>query len=313
MARKLYMECRLYNVNDRLAVLDLTERIEKLIEDGTLVDMVPCFLPYRNGSNADVPDEAGVFKMDIDALEECTGVAGFMDGLTYDPGCAFEIGCGYAWGYPIHLLTTDIYQWFAGDSSDPSRIYPVSKLVSYIAKVVRLADFDTSIQGYRERNEDLRERAINALLKNLIDEYGVEGAYPVKMEALPIVYDYYLDGCFQHTESGRILLAQMIKIIESAGKTYVIGDPYGDNDEDIRHLRESGQAIFFSDVFEPNVDSGILQGIAYGIGRKPIVYASINERYYMSGKYNSYLNTMIYYSAESVVDSLEELKTLITK
>jgi hypothetical protein len=306
------MECRLYNVNDRLAVLDLTELIEKWIEEGTLVDMASCFLPYRDGSNSDVPDEEGVFQMDIDALEECTGVAGFMDGLTYDSGCAFEIGCGYAWGYPVHLITTDIFKWFAG-STDSSDIYSVSKLMQHIAKIVHFSQFDISIPGYRERNEELRERSIAAFKKNLIEEYGTVSDLPVKMEALPVVYDYYLDAGFGYTESGKALLAQITEAIKNAGKTYVLGDTYGDVAADIDHLRESGQAVFFSDVCEPNVDSGILQGIAYGIGRKPIVYSSTAERYFMAGKYSSWINTMIYYSADKVVFTMDELIAIISR
>ena len=39
MPRKLYLETRLYNINDRLASLDLCEHIDQWIDEGLLADM----------------------------------------------------------------------------------------------------------------------------------------------------------------------------------------------------------------------------------------------------------------------------------
>jgi hypothetical protein len=310
MPRKLYIENRLYNVNERLASLNLTERIEEWIDQGLLADMEHCFLPFRNGSNADVNDEEGIFEMDIKALASCHGIAGFFDGWTYYSGCAFEIGCGYAWGYPIHLITTDIYKSSVGDSKD---FYYASKLTQHIARIVGISSLNPEIKDYRERHKDLLERALTALRINLIDDFGKSGPPSPHLKALPIVYDYYIDPNFKYSESGEKLLARITSAISAAGRTCITGDNQGDIAADIDNLRQSGQGIFFSDVGEPNVDSGILQGIAYGIGRKPIVYASNKQRILMSGQWVIQLNTMLTYSASAVVTSMAELEALISK
>lgn len=308
MSNRFYIQNRLYNVNNRLAALDLYEKIEEWIEDGTLVDMESSYLPFKSTNNSSCDGEDGIFQMDEEHLASCTSVVGYFDGWTYDPGCAFEIGCAYAWGYPIHLITTDIYKSSVANSA---QFYYGSKLTEYVAKVVAVGDLDQSILDYRERNNDVLNRAIEQFKKNLIDDFGTTRQEPVKIEALPVEYDYYIDPNFQYSEPARMILHELTKAIQEAGKTYIIGDNQGDIAKDLENLRKSGRGIFYFDVAEPNVDSGILQGFSYGIGRKPLVYASNEQRIWMSGKWAIQLNTMNYWCAEKVASSLKELIKII--
>ena len=210
MSSKLYIQNRLYNVNDRLIALDLYERIEKWIEDGVLVDMESSFLPFKSSNNNSCGGEAGIFQMDRQALEECAGVVGYFDGWTYDPGCAFEIGCGYAWGYPIHLITTDIFQSSVGNSAE---YYHASKLVEHISTMVAVSDLNQDISDYRERNTDVLNRAIEEFKQNLIIDFGEPRKASEKIGALPIEYDYYIDPNFKYYEPARMVLEQIIKAI----------------------------------------------------------------------------------------------------
>ena len=305
MPNRLYIQNRLYNVNDRLAALSLYERIEQWIEEGQLGDMESSYLPFKSTNNTGVDGEDGIFEMDEQALKSCTGVVGYFDGWTYDPGCAFELGCGYAWGYPLHLITTDIYKSSVGDSEE---YYWASKLLEHIANVTAVNDLDQSITDYRKRNEDVLERAIEQFRRALVERYSGGTQTPAPLPALEPVYDYYIDPNFKYSELSRMALERIVSMLNAAGKTYRIGDNQHDIEADLMLLRQSRSSIFLFDVAEPNVDSGILQGLAYGIGQRPLVYASNAQRVMMSGRFKIQLNTMNYWCASAVVHSLDELR-----
>ena len=311
MSKRLYLETKLYNVNDRLASLELCERIDEWIRQNDFADLGPCFLPYRdsNGELEEHVEDEGqeIFRLDIQALRSCTGVVGYFDGVHYDSGCAFEVGCGYAWGYPIHLISTDFHKWSVGGSD---RFYVASKLLEHLATLVYIPEGNASIADYRRQQEDLKEQAMQELRKNLKRSFGEKTVLKDALNALDVKYDYYLDPNFQYTESGRIILKEIISMIEKAGKTYITGDNQGDITADIDRLRESGHAIFFDDCFEPNVDSALMHGIAFGIGRPPIVYTSNLQRT-EAGDRRDWLNIMIRYSADAIVENLEELNVTI--
>lgn len=309
--RKLYLETRLYNINDRLASLDLCEHIDQWIDEGLLADMEHCFLPYRDSNNTlddNVKDTGqAIFDTDITCLKQCEGVVGYFDGIHYDSGCAFEIGCGYAWGYPVNLISTDFHKWSVGDSSE---FYVASRLLEHLAVLTYIPDSDMKIKDYRRQQEDFRERVLADFKGKLIEQYGTVRPGRRPLEALDVVYDFYLDPNFQYTEPGRELLKKIIDVIEGAGKTWVAGDNQGDPDTDIERLRMSKRAVFYDDYFEFNVDSGLLHGIAYGIGRPPVVYSSNSQRSISDGGEN-WLNVMIRYSADAVVKSVKELEEFI--
>ena len=307
MANRLYAQGRLYSAPTRLTSLDFSDRVDGWIDEGAFQNLTAhCYLPYRDdGEN--VHTEEDYFKADVNAINNSIGVAGFFDGATFDSGSAFEIGYAHSKGLPVHLITTDFFQYYAGNSDE---YYSISKLAQHIAKVVAIWEPDTSISGYREQNQDILERAFDALRINLTEDYGPNAIPKSPLTPLPVAYDYYLDPNFNYTEPSRWLLEKITAEITSIGKTYILGNNMGDIDADIINLRQSGQAIFYSDVFEPNVDSGILHGIAYGISRKPIVYCSKWQRFH-SGLADDYLNGMIRYSAAAVVKTFDELRKLI--
>ena len=171
------------------------------------------------------------------------------------------------------------------------------------AKILRSSD--VILSHYLEYYRDIARGALA--------DFGEPGRIATPVAPLPVEYDYYLDPNFRYTEYGRVMLETIKEAAKAAGKTYVVGDNQGDIDEDLNRLRKSGQAILLFDTAEPNIDSSVLQGIAYGLGRKPIVYASNQQRVLMSGRFVIQLNTMNYYSAEAVVHSMEELLGMISE
>jgi len=307
MPRRLYVQCRLFNVNDRLATINLCDRIDRWIDMGLLVGMEHTFLPIRDDP-VNVANELEIFNNDIAAINECSGLTGFFDGATYDSGCSFEIGYAYTLGYPINLVTTDFFKWTPSGSSN---FFYCSQLLNTVATLAAVPDMNPSISDYRQKNLEQLERVFSILQNNLVFDFGTIKPLKPRIEALPIEYDYYLDPNFQYTEAGRYLQNQIVDAIKAANKTFVYGNNMGLILTDIENLRKSGRGIFYSDVFEPDLDSGILQGIAYGIGRKPYTYASNSKQYLEGADWYGYLNCMITYSAETIVTSINELTGLI--
>lgn len=249
--------------------------------------LIHTFLPYRDDAGASSEEE--IFVNDVANMDNSVGVIGYFDGGTYDSGCAWEVGYAWALGMPVHLVTTDFLIWAAGNSSE---FYPISKLMNYVAKVVSVSDSDASISNYREQTNDIIKRALQILQQNLIADFGTTINPAVPVTPLSIEYDYYLDPNFMYTEPSRGLLEKIKDAIINAGKTFIVGDNMNDIATDIDKLRKSRQAIFYSDTFEPNVDTGIMNGIAYALGQQLIIYCSKQQKY-QSALATDYLNLMI--------------------
>jgi len=304
MANQLYNQCRVYCAPWRLDALNLNDIIDQWIDDGLLPPLIHTFLPYRDDAGSSSEEE--IFVNDVANIDNSVGMVGYFDGGTYDSGCAWEVGYAYALGFPVHLVTTDFLLWAAGDSAE---FYPISKLMNFIAKVVSVSDSDTSITNYREQTTDIINRALQIFQQNLIADFGTEIPPVSPLTPLPIEYDYYLDPNFMYTEPAKNLLEDIKNSIVNAGKTYIVGDNINDIATDIDNLRKSRQAIFYSDTFEPNVDSGIMNGIAYALKQQSIIYCSKQQRY-QSGLAIDYLNLMITYSS-TIAHSFAELESLI--
>ncbi|EFO0997882.1 nucleoside 2-deoxyribosyltransferase [Escherichia albertii] len=304
MANQLYNQCRVYCAPWRLDALNLNDIIDQWIDDGLLPPLIHTFLPYRDDAGASSEEE--IFVNDVANMDNSVGVVGYFDGGTYDSGCAWEVGYAWALGMPVHLITTDFLLWAAGNSTE---FYPISKLTNYVANVVSVSDSDVSISNYREQTNDIIKRALQIFQQNLIADFGTAITPAVPITSLPIEYDYYLDPNFMYTELSRGLLEKIKDAISSAGKTFIVGDNMNDIATDIDNLRKSRQAIFYSDTFEPNVDTGIMNGIAYALGQQSIIYCSKQQKY-KSALATDYLNLMITWSS-TVAHSFAELEVLI--
>ncbi len=304
MANQLYNQCRVYCAPWRLDTLNLNDIIDQWIDDGLLPPLIHTFLPYRDDAGASSEEE--IFVNDVANMDNSVGVIGYFDGGTYDSGCAWEVGYAWALGMPVHLVTTDFLLWAAGNSSE---FYPISNLMNYVAKVVSVSDSDASISNYREQTTDIISRALQIFQQNLIADFGTTITPAVPVTPLSIEYDYYLDPNFMYTEPSRGLLENIKDAIVNAGKTFIVGDNMNDIATDIDNLRKSRQAIFYSDTFEPNVDTGIMNGIAYALGQQSIIYCSKQQKY-QSALTTDYLNLMITWSS-TVAHSFAELEALI--
>lgn len=308
---RLYLATTLFNVNDRLTSIDLCEKVDGWIDEG-LLPLEHSFLPYRD-SNNEIPDDVedwgqAVFDLDIKNLSSSVGVACYFDGSAYDAGIGFEIGFAYTLGMPVAVVTTDYHVISIHDSEE---YYSIGKLIQYIATVIHIDQASPEIEDYKEQCLDIRNQAMNLLKSVLIENFGEDKKHlPPNLKDESIEYDYYLDPNLQYTESGRYILESLIEVIQNEGKTYIIGNNQEDIAEDLRNLANSHDVILFAEEYDPDVDTSLLQGISYGLGKKPILYQSKIKRYY-NGLYVATNNLMNKYSAKAIVRSLAELEAMI--
>lgn len=146
---KIYIVTRLFNINDRLASLELCNTIDRWIIQGELGNIIEkCFLPYRD-SNQKVQNKKNktqeIFNMDCDAISNSAVLIGDFDGPIYDSGISFELGYAYTKGIPIILLSTDYFYKRTGKKK-----FSINRLVCDIAKVIHISDSKNSVNDYKK-------------------------------------------------------------------------------------------------------------------------------------------------------------------
>ena len=308
MARKFYIQTRLYNVNDRLASLYLCENVDRIIDQKQLTNFEHCYLPYRDSDkqiSGDVPDVGkAIFEQDVKTLKACSGIIGNYDGVGYDSGCGFEIGLSYAYGYPINLISTDFMKWGMTRGDLEIKYYTGSAFLQYVANIISIIEDDPSITDYRTQQESLRDQNVQALIDQLIQDFHVEKP-PVPLERSPQQFDLFIDPGFSDTQSGN----QMANTLTSQLLEKKITFSRGNNQMPemcIDKLRACSVALFSGDTFEHDLDSCILQGIAYGLGIPIIMYSS-NRHRYNDGRMIGQKNVMITQSATKMIDKIEDV------
>lgn len=144
MKKQVYIVTKLFNVHDRIAALELCNKINELIKNGELIGIDTCFLPYRD-SNEKVKDKKNktyeIFKMDCKSIRDSVALIGYLDGPTYDSGIGFEIGYSYVLGKKIVIMSSDYF--FVERDSDIN--YSVCALLQSMAKVIHIRENQSNL------------------------------------------------------------------------------------------------------------------------------------------------------------------------
>lgn len=304
---RIYLANKLFNVNDRLASLDLCEAVDSWVDSGELPLTEHCFLPYRDSNNAIPPGgELGqqIFDLDVENMRNSAAIAGYYDGPVYDSGMGFEIGFMWTMNKPSVMATTDYYQQTIGNGRE---FVAISKYLQYIATVIQEALPDEGIEDYRAQCLNIRNKAWARIKAELQTALPNGTNFDPSLNNETEVYDFYLDPNFKYYESGREILNQLTAEIERLGKTYVVGDNQNDIALDIRNLAKSHTPIMYIEEFDADVDSSLIQGIAYGLGKRTVMF-STKAKQLINGDYIFNKNPMILYSGfKQLATSLDEL------
>ena len=304
MKKQVYIVTRLFNVHDRIAALELCERLCMHINKGELKGIDTCFLPYRD-SNEKVKDKVEktyeIFKMDCESIRDSVALVGYLDGPTYDSGIGFEIGYSFVLGKKIVIMNSD---YFCTERNHGEK-YSVSALLHSMTKIIHIkeckekTDYKSSLLGLRE---EMWNELVKELNKNNDKSNGRVGE-TVKE------YEYYIDPAFSYNEPGREILKKIEDTFKSTSRTYYVGDSedHINGNQLMNQLQQCEKIIVYSEGFELNIESAIMQGMAYAMNKKIYLYATDNLQLFQSEDFILFKNPMIEHSADKILSSYKEL------
>ncbi|MCL2355265.1 MAG: nucleoside 2-deoxyribosyltransferase [Oscillospiraceae bacterium] len=313
--KQIYIITKLFNVHDRLSSLYLSDKIDEWIKSGKLQEFKKCFLPYRD-SNEKVKGKENqtfeIFKMDCATMRESALIIGYFDGPNYDSGIGFEIGYAYVLNKPIILLSSDYFE--IALSSDTNMRHSISALTTSIANIIHIKDSNNHNDNYGKNLLSFREELNKQLLMLLESEqYEKTNTKDNNNVCREATFDILIDYNFTKTESSRLVLKQIISRLCSQGITYYIAtdDDYECATRIFYKLQCTKNILIYGDsCFDLGVDSAIIQGMAFALSKKVILFSSENICLYQSDKFILYKNPMIEHSAKtvcSIADLMEEL------
>lgn len=301
--KQIYILTKLFNVHDRLSSLYLCDKIDGWINSGELQGFTKCFLPYRD-SNEKVKGKENqtleIFKMDCATVKESALLIGYFDGPNYDSGIGFEIGFAYAQSKPIILLSSDYFE--IASNSDTNKRSSASALTASVANIIHLKDFQNECDDYGLNLLAFKEELNKQLIIMLKTErYKYNFSYGNIFEEPN--FNVFIDYNFTKTESSRLVLKQMLSHIQSKGVTYYIateGD-YGCAQKVINKVLCAKMVLIYGDsCFDFGLDSTIVQGMAFALNKKIVLFSSEDMCLYQSNEFILYKNPMIEHSAKIV-------------
>ncbi len=309
----LYLVTKLFNVDDRITSLNLCEKIDQWIDDGILVGLDHCYLPYRDSNNEIDPNDPdishAIFALDVKNLKASVALTGFLNGPSYDPGIGFELGFAFALGKPIVPMTTD---YFKRTIFDGEQSYSTSKYLSYISDIIHVQSPSKEYDDYRDELSDIQQQVSDLLKTKLTDIINHERGPKVPPPTVgEIDYDYYIDPNYQYSEAGLIFLEKIKQACTQNNKTFVMGDNAGNIAVDIANLAKSENVILIGEEFEPDVDMGIIQGLSYGLGKNIYMYSSQVNLFVQNESFSMNKNPMNKNSATQIFKKIDDLVEFI--
>lgn len=304
MLKKIYILTRLFNVNDRIASLELCNYIDKRIETNDLIGYDLCFLPYRDSNEkvANLDNKTyEIFRMDCETIRQADVILGYVDGPVYDSGIGFEIGYAYTMGIPVILVTTDYFKFLDGNE-----LYSISPIASEIAKILHIRENSKKSLSYYDSLQDIRQQVYDKLLLEIKSSCKGEG---INNNKVPLDYDYFIDPEFQSTEAGRKLLDDLKVKFGEKNNSYICcsSKDLSNAGKVTELLKRSKNILLFGDGFEININTAIIQGIAYGLGKNILLYSSTSYKLYQTDDFILYKNPMIEHSAARIISSIMDI------
>lgn len=306
MSKQIYILTKLYNVNDRIASLELCNYLDNKINSGELPGFNACFLPFRD-SNEKVKDLENktleIFKMDCNTIQKSDVILGFFDGPSYDSGESFELGYAFAKGIPIILLTSDYFKIFHN-----AKIYSISLLASAIAKIIHVRTNSKDGLTYADSLNDIKKQIYGILLDELNKQTSNDPQTTI-ISKTEKRYDFFIDNGFTMSEARKLVLQKIIDIFDKKNCSYYIctADDMANAEHVTKKINQSENVLLFGDDFEVDVDTSIIQGIAYGLEKSIFLYSSTSIALFQTEDFILYKNPMIEHSATRIIHHINEL------
>ena len=304
---KVYLATKLFSFFDRLVS---TYMYQSLIDTyGTTTDI---YLPFRD-SNMKVNQTGNVskniFLADVKQLKETDMFVCRLDGPAFDSGIGFELGYCAAKNAPVIAVTTDYYNTRIHERN--FIISPIIQEMAYCLKyeytAITGADYATELANnvflFKESlHHSLQSIPINS--RRVIPEFA----------CFQKEFDVFLDFSGCRYKWNYHLLDILTRHLEKMGLSYVISQRYDREysiDEDVNHLLSSHVYVICLDESEPDIDSCVLQGIAFARGKAIIGYETNPRRMFLPSKQEMGANLMVEQACDRIVEALEQIPDLV--
>jgi len=310
MEKQIYIVTKLFNVHDRIASLNLCNTIDKWIECGEISGYKNCFLPYRD-SNEKIKGKPNqtleIFKMDCQSIQNADLLVGYFDGPVYDSGIGFELGYAYVLGKPIILITTDYFE-IIDDDNAPS---PITSLTVSIADIIHIRDSIRPVVDYRDSLEEVIEQ-IQHQLKRKISQIECVQRNTIFQKSNSAKFDVFIDINFTKTESTNLILNNLLSSLHRKNKSYYIPTnmDYSDASILIDKINLCKSVLILGDQFDFQVDSSIVQGMAFALEKRIILYSSWSLRLHQSDDFVLFKNPMIEHSPTKIIRTLADTELI---
>lgn len=306
---KVYLATKLFSFFDRL----VSSYMFKALADtyGTTMDI---YLPFRD-SNMKVNQKGDVskniFSADVDRLKQTELFICRLDGPAFDSGIGFELGYCVARNVPVIALTTDYY-----DARIYDRGFIISPIINEVAYCFKYEYSPVPNMDYMAELEKNAEKFLQYFCQNIHDDLFDSRIKLPEFDDLREEFDVFLDFSGCRYEWNNILLETLTESLRGAGLRYVISRRYDeayDFFEDVRHLLSSRFFVVCLDENEPDIDSCILQGIAFARGKAIIGYETNPRRMYLPGKQEMGANLMVEQACDEIVGNLDRIPPVLAR
>lgn len=279
------------------------------------------FLPFRD-SNESIPKRPGeslteaIFRIDCEQLDVSAALVAPFQGLAQDSGIAFEMGYAAARGVPVLSIASSFVRFSHDAQQEPSRVEPLLAWLSH--RVVDASAFPAGAQrtraGYLDRLEDalqhVEQRAGQALAALAEGEAGPSRLLDAPSPEPRRVHLEFGGGLYEYQ---RLLAGQVAEALARQGLTVSSSERYlhGASDAavaaDLRAAARSQVVITLGDGPDMDAEVAAVQGYAWALGRRVLLYVSTPRRLCGGPGYRTQQNLMVFHSAHRRIGSLEEL------
>jgi len=277
---KIYLISKLYNFDDKIR----TCKLEKYLKDNFDVEI---YMPYRDSKEEFIEKsiwKEEIFRQDIEQVDNCDIVMGYVDGVEFDEGIGFEIGYAIATGKKVIMLNSDFVDYVSNDS----QFTVVDPFLNFfnidIVKISHNLDFNDFCNDLEKKYKNLLDK-ISLSMEVQLQSYQLDKKNSKK-------YDYFIElgnnrffsNYFKKENTSNRLLSNNI-------------------DEDLQKILSSKKVFVYSNGMQMHFGSAIICGICYAL---EIPFYIVDDRMvYLMGGDLMKTNLMIDVSSSGYIDILD--------
>ena len=262
------------------------------------------YLPFKD-SNMKISTHGNVtkniFEADIKSLNNSEIFITRLDGTSYDAGVGFEIGYCLAKKIPIYIFNTDFYRNKLLNNIE----YNLSPIIDKVANVFKYEYINNSKLEYKsELNYNIK--VFSKFVSQQIDKCNAK-IYECTESSESV--DVFIDFCGLKYEWNKIMVDKITQRLFENSISFYVSDRYLPKysvDDDLKRLKNSTIYLTCYDENEPDIDSAILQGVAYYNKISIMGYESNPVKYFVKDRQEFGVTLMLEQSCTILTKNIDE-------